>query len=112
MVCVINFSALVVIQSPSLVILSPSLCHSERSEESRLIAQDKLREASHSFAQDALHEASLLFEYMRPFTPFRVTTIGKELLDALHLPLTFLRLCLNSGNRHGVHDVSDGTPPA
>jgi len=29
------------------VILNPSLCHSERSEESSFIAQDKLREESH-----------------------------------------------------------------
>jgi hypothetical protein len=40
------------------VILSPSLCHSERSEESPFVAQGRLREESSLFAQDKLREES------------------------------------------------------
>jgi hypothetical protein len=43
-----------VILNPSTVTLEPFVCHSERSEESRSIAQDKLREES----QDKLREGS------------------------------------------------------
>ena len=51
-----------VILIPLLVILISSLVIL-RSEESPFVAQDKLR------------EESLPFQYIRPFTPFRVTTI-------------------------------------
>jgi len=40
------------------VILNPSLCHSERSEESPFFAQDQLREESSCFAQGRLREES------------------------------------------------------
>jgi len=40
------------------VILSPSLCHSERSKESPFVAQGKLREESPFTAQDKLREES------------------------------------------------------
>ena len=40
------------------VILNPSLCHSERSEESPFVAQGRLREESPFFAQDKLREES------------------------------------------------------
>jgi hypothetical protein len=49
------------VENAMFVILNPSLCHSERSEESRCIAQDRLREESRCIAQDKLREESCFF---------------------------------------------------
>jgi hypothetical protein len=46
------------------VILSPSLGHSERSEESSLLAQDRLCEESRFIAQDKLREESYIIDFI------------------------------------------------
>ena len=57
------------------VILSPSLCHSERSEGSPFSTQDRLCEESPLIAQDKLREESRLFVSIktRSFVSLRMT---------------------------------------
>jgi len=79
---------------PHFVIPNPSLCHSERSEESYYIARGRLREESILFVRDKLREESGCFpkKISQTLRAFEMTDISTRLKSYLYFSALYVSL--------------------